>query len=366
MSEPRLFDLSKQQITELDIRIQHERGVAHISSNAGPLFDILNNIEADEQRDVNLYKANFCYTGFHAQSQTSALVDLSTDRTIGYVFPITAFRDSESFSNNWERRFADVGFRRVINLETLAVFSTSGSVVAYRGNDFYLDEVIPDDLSILVLGTEGLEGLDADLASLELMLSKAGITLLDSPGETQFAPKAASWKRRVKLSKPGQLASSDAPVFLSLIQSADRDPVGVGAFMHLYQILEFCIDNIFDWGVNAIATESLDTWTMKARLSEITGESYRLSVLDTDCLKTLHSREPLNILRASCSEFLTKLDIIHDETNPWYKLLYKCRNVIVHNQIKMLKSSSVTLSELNTCLRAAALEVLFAFDRPGA
>jgi hypothetical protein len=164
--------------------------------------------------------------------------------------------------------------------------------------------------------------------------------------------------------KPGPLVAGEATVFLGLLKSADRDRVGIGAFMHLYQALEFCIDQIFGWGVKKIAREQLDTWDMKDKLSRITGELHRLSLLDAECLRTLPSRASLHRLADGCRDFLSALNVEFDANAPWHKLLYKCRNIIVHNQIMMMKVPNVPLQALVATLRTASIEILFCFAVP--
>lgn len=364
MVESRLFDLSKDQVAELGIRIEHGRGSAHVTSTSGPLFDIINGIGADDERDINNYHVRVCYTGFSGESQTTSLLAADSDKTIGYIFPITSFRSGDNLGGAWPRRFADVGFRSVTVPDTLAIFSNFGSTATYRGAELFLDEVIPDELSVMVLGRESLAQWGVDLKTTELMLTRAGVSLLSSLDDVATAHIAGSWTAKTRLMKPGPLVADDAQVFLNLVRSADHDRVGVGAFMHLYQAMEFCIDHIFNWGVSQIAKESLDTWEMKARLSEITGESHRLGILDAHCLGEIRSRGSLIELQGSCSDFLNKLSVEHDASWSWHRLLYKCRNIVVHNQVKMLKASAVPLQHLNTCLRAAALDILFAFSLP--
>ncbi len=361
---PGLLDLSIGQINELGVRIVHEDGRARIFSNYGMLFEIRHGIGSDEQRDITKYHVRMCYSGFPGEAQTSRLRLRNSGTTIGYVFPLTALRDAEHLGDVWPRRFADVGFRSTINIETLSRFANVGSVGGYRDQALFLDELLSDDLSILVVGYENIKigGISAPV--LELMLLKEGITLLSGLEELRVARKADNWRYQITMAKPGEIVTADAAIFLNLIKSADQDRIGVGAFMHLYQAMEFCIDHIFSWGIEKIAHSNFDTWEMKNRLSEITGEKHRLRILDTECLSSLQNRTSLSELRDSCQMFLTAVGVDYKEDSGWYSLLYKARNIIVHNQIKMMRAATVPLTELNSCLRVASLDILFAFDKP--
>lgn len=44
--------------------------------------------------------------------------------------------------------------------------------------------------------------------------------------------------------------------------------------------------------------------------------------------------------------------------------LNKCRNIIVHNQIMMMKVPNAPLQALTSTLRTASIEILFSFAMP--
>lgn len=358
------FDLSKDEVAELAIEISETDEGCRVDASAGELFEIVNCAAPDERRDPSLYSVFVCQTAHVGERETRRLDDPITGATLGYVFPVTAFRDSENFSGIWPRRFADVAFRYATAVSILAEFRATVSIESLRDRKLYLDQVFDDTLSIAVLGNAARDGLAVDADTLELMLFKQGVGIVNSRLDLLPNPASPPWSSRIKLVKPGRLVAREAAVFLSLLKSADRDRVGIGAFMHLYQALEFCIDHIFGWGVKRIARERLDTWEMKNQLSRITGESHRLSLLDAECLPTLPSRASLNQLADVCRDFLSALTVEFDPDAPWHKLLYKCRNIIVHNQIMMMKVPNVPLQTLVATLRAASIEILFCFAMP--
>lgn len=358
------FDLSKDDVAELGIEVSETDIGCRVEANGGELFEIVNCTAADEHRDPSLYSVFICQTAHVGERETSVLIAPKTGITIGYVFPIAAFRDSENFEGKWLRRFADVGFRHATSLPVLATFGAAVSIRSLRDQRHYLDQVFDDRLSIVVLGNEALDGLSVDTGTLELMLFRQGVGIVSSSLDILPNPAPSPRSSRIKLVKPGPLVAQESAVFLSLLKSADRDRVGIGAFMHLYQALEFCIDHIFGWRVEKIAKDGLDIWEMKDQLSRITGESHRLSLLDSECLRTLPSRATLSDLADSCRDFLKALQVEVDTDAPWHKLLYRCRNIIVHNQIMMMKVPGIPLQPLVATLRAASIEILFCFALP--
>ncbi len=358
------FDLTKEQVVELGIKVTESKVGCQVRSSAGEIFEIANTAMPDEQRDSKQYTVRFAQTAHVGERETRELTDPSTRQSAGYVFPLTAFRDSDNFDGTWPRRFADVAFRAATSHQSISQFSAPISIESLRNRRLFLDEVLDDALSIVVLGKTSVERFGVNNEALDLMLFKQGINVLYS--RTDLLPRAPAsvWSSRLKLAKPGDLVASEATVFLNLLRSADRDRLGVGAFMNLYQIFEFCIDHIFGWGVEKIANEGLDTWGMKSELSKITGESHRLGLLDSQCLPGLPNRNTLNDLAQGSREFLTALGVAFDADAAWHKLLYKCRNIIVHNQMAMIKTSHVPLHDLIVTLRAASIEILFSFARP--
>lgn len=365
-TEDGFFDLTKEQVAELGITVAETEDGCQVGSIAGEIFEVVNTAASDERRDPIRYTVLLAQTAHVGERETRQFVDPVTRESMGYVFPITAFRDTENFDGKWLRRFADVAFRVATSRENISRFSAAVSIESLRDRKLFLDEVLDDTLSIVVLGNAARDQLGVDNDVLEFMLFKQGINVVHSRADLLPRAPDSEWSVRLRLVKPGDLVAGEATVFLGLLRNADRDRLGVGAFMHLYQALEFCIDHIFGWGIEKIASESLDTWDMKAELSKITGESHRLSLLDSQYLPSIPSRSSLNDLARSSRGFLTPLGIDFDDDAPWYKLLYKCRNIIVHNQIMMMKTPQVPLQDLVATLRAASIEILFSFTKPDA
>ena len=357
------FDVPKEAVSELEIEVVETEEGCRVASKAGDLFEIVNGAPPDVRRNPTLYSVFVCQTEHTGELDTRPLLDSTLGKTVGYVFPVTAFRGGEAIDGTWPRRFADIGFRHATQLPILSEFGAAISISAIRDRKVYLDEVFNDDLSIAVLSNDARDALAVAPDTLELMLFKQGIEIVHSRFDIRSDPPALSGLTAARLIKPGPRVAGEATVFLSLFKSADRDQTGVGAFLHLYQALEFCIDHIFGWDVTRIGHDtSLDTWAMKEQLSRITGETYRLSLLDARFLRALPSRAPLNQLAQACSNFLKALEIEFETDAPWFKLLYKSRNIIVHNQMKMMKATSVPLRDLITTLREAAIEILFYFS----
>lgn len=358
------FDLSKEQAKELGITLSNDEKGCKIASVTGDLFEVVNTTQPDERRDASLYKT-FLVQSYHAGERESRQIQAApSQETLGYIFPIAAFRDSENFEGKWVKRFADVGFRAVTSYEYFANFGANISVDTLRGRQVYLDDVLDESLSIVVFGRQSLEKMEVDDATLRLMLLRRGLNVVDSIYDYTSKLSKSEWNYKVKLDSPGKILSSEAWVFLDLFKSVDQGHSLIGSFMSLYQALEFCIDHIFTWEVARIADSNLNTWDMKSELSKVTGESHRLGILDIECINGLKSRSILRDLAEVCREFLHSLEIDVDEDAPWYKLLYKCRNVLVHNQLMMLKKRDVPLSDLVTSFREASIEILFAFSKP--
>ena len=358
------FGLSGEDVSKLDLNfILQDNGIL-VTSSAGDLFEVRHDIQSDSQRDLKKYWVYICSSGFSGEAQTSRIKSNETGETLGYIFPITAFRNNSNIDGDWAKRFADVGFRSVVTAECLAAFSLGISIDQLKGRSVYLDEILPDTFSLLVVGFEAASKANISREILELMLLKHEIVVLRNYGDFVQTPVSRPWRLTLSLSLPSELIATEADVFIKLIKNADRDQIGIGAFLSLYQALEFCIDHIFSWSVTEIATSGVDVWELKSRLFDATSEKQRLAVLDSKCLANLRSRESLAALKESCGRFLSSVSVEYKEDADWFSLLYKARNIIVHSQIKMMRTDSVPLKELNMCLRAAAFDILFAFDKP--
>ena len=97
----------------------------------------------------------------------------------------------------------------------------------------------------------------------------------------------------------------------------------------------------------------------------MSADQRRSVLLDSYCVPAIQQRDSLDDLKSACVNLLTKLSIAYDEKCHWTTLLYKVRNSVVHNQILILKSNAIEdLSEVNQCIRRAALDLLFSFEKP--
>jgi hypothetical protein len=106
--ENRFFDLTQKEVAELGIVVAEADEGFQVGSNSGPIFTIKNPTDPDEQRPVNAYTTFLAQTAHVAERDTCRVVAPISDRTLGYVFPIAAFRDPENFEGIWLKRFADV------------------------------------------------------------------------------------------------------------------------------------------------------------------------------------------------------------------------------------------------------------------
>ncbi|MDP4005776.1 hypothetical protein [Methylobacterium sp. NEAU K] len=363
--QERFFGLTRHEVAELGITIEHGERTATIKASSSRVFDLTHGVTVDQPRDESKYLVEICCTGFPGESNIINLKEKLSSQSIGYIFPVTSFRTGEYIEGVWPRRYAEVGFRKITNLEKLSAFSESGSIDSFKEKTLCLDDVISDEVGILVVGVEQMQRLGMTLDMLELLLLKDGITIVRSLDEVGHAICKENWRSTINISVPDEIILSESVVLRQLFKSADADITGVGAFLLMYQAFEFCIDHIFAWAMHELARGGLTTWDMKARLSEVTGERFRLGVLDSKCLTRLTSRSSLDELKESSKIFLLAVGVEDQlEDQGWASLVYKVRNVIVHNQIKMMKAPQATLFDLNRALRQACLDILLSFSKP--
>jgi hypothetical protein len=357
--QKRLFGLTQDEEADLGIQFEHELDRSVVQSAAGELFQIRNCLNSAEQRELKNYEVQCCHTGVANQSAITCVRSHESGNTIGYIFPVTAFREQVGEPDDWITKFADVAFRGVVSKGFLTSFANAGDISALRDREIYLDDILSDDVSILVYGSEVAKSDGLDQAMIELSMLKSGIMTLSDLGDLDWSFPDFNYTKNLNIKKVSPVFCNETSIIKDLICISDMHRSSIGSFLSLYQALEFCIDCIFEWGVHQISTMNLDTWQLKDQLSRITTERRRLAILDSCCLSRMTSRTSLTDLKDSCIVFLQKLGVGEVNDMNWHQALYKVRNIFVHNQIKMMKSQNSYDEQFYSVFRKAVLDVIF-------
>lgn len=358
-----MFGLDSEDAAKLNLSVSFDGDTATVGSSLGQVFEVGHRMGDCDLRDASKYDLSFCLTGFHGEAQVARVQTRGEHTPLGYVMPITAFRSDAGLGDEWTKRFAHVAFRKLISLENFERYAAWKAFDSLRGKRLFPDEVFPDDLSLLILGKLNLEKAAISQSYLDLMLLDHGITRVGNAGWGKRPINLAKFSKNISVRSMSQVIKDDISVIYSVISSSDDDRSEVGRFIRLYQIMEYCLEAVYSWGLSSLLKAGFSSWKLKKKLGELTGERYRLGVLVSHCLSKPLSSSPFDLLAEECRNFLTALSEDADDQS-WQKLLYAVRNVVVHDQIRMLRAVNVPLTSINRHLRQVCFEVIANLKEP--
>lgn len=364
---PEFLDVGADDFPDLNLHVEWEVGQARLCSQVGEVCTFHHDIDVDEPRDIHKYHVVLCRIKGLKEIDGRKIMLQSTGDRLGFCFPLVALRSGIGIQSPWECRFADVGFRTLTSLEMLHKHSHLRSVTSLRSDrGFYLDEVYSDSCAMFVFSNDAMVKAALTPEILEVMLLERGINVLR--GFETYDISASGFTETINLGLriPCGEAREDCDVLLSVIRRGDVDIASAGAFLHYYQIFEFCIDLIFDREIQKLLGSGHDTWKLKEKLGEVASEKKRISLLNSQYLGADVRRDAFDDLKSECIAFLKDTDTGIDLESDWHVWLYKVRNIVIHSQIKLHKQAGhMELERLNEALRRACFEVLLNFQVPG-
>jgi hypothetical protein len=280
------------------------------------------------------------------------------------MFPVASFGASEGFTGKWAPVYARAALKRLTQRDVISRYLSPEKLESMRGSEVAIDRVIPDEYAVLVLGREALNRFGVSDRDVPLLMLKEGVLVIE-PGEGGSArDRSSEWTPVINVSKYSSIFSEDAHIFVKLFKAAERTGGESGTFIILYQVLEYCIEKVFEWGISGLVDNEISTRELKKRLSSITTEIYRLNILNTYCLSGGVDRKPMVSLAAEACKLLAALEVKLEEGRDWPALLYAVRNIVVHNQVRLMKIDLRSLDEINAVLKDVCLEIIFHFQRP--
>ena len=357
------LDASREDLAVLSLQVDHSNSNATLISAAlGEICTIEHNIKVEDPRPIAEYHVVLCRSPHLAES-SSCEIKLSPDgNRLGHFFPLSALRSGYGIDDGWPSKFAEVGFRKLTSLAALDKYSTIRTIEGLRDRVVFLDEVFADNSALCTFSKAALANHNINAETLELMLLEHGIQIASGP-EVRLAELNEKFEFSNKLRMPCSEAIPDAKIFSELIKRGDSNISEPGSFLQYYQVVEYCIDRIFDIELAKVPGLNLDSWTLREKLANVSSEKHRIAILNSEYLTKQVRRDRFAELKTACSDLLRDTDAAIDEGSDWHQWLYKVRNVLIHSQIRMQKQAGeMNIVDLNLALRRACFELLFYFD----
>lgn len=357
------LDLDAKAVEQLKLEVEHFAGGAIIKTSEGELARITHGLSPSELISPGELVACLCLTGRNAAADTQLVQTKPDDNRLGFIFPTTAFSEPEQIEGSWAARFAEAGFRLMLQIDRINQFSQirSADNLKSRGS-MPVDEFFGDDLSILVLSRKDIKALRVSLDELELMLLRAGVAVLQNRTLPRPHLRASPQHQNANLRRLCLEARSEATGLRKLYYSADRSESDIGSFLAYYQVIEFLLERIFRNEISHLTSTGLTTWALREQLNGMANEKFRLHLLSSKYLTQGCDRTLFTTVHEKASLLLTELGDVPTEDGTWFGPLYRVRGIIVHSQLRLFYlRSPALLSDLCTALRFACLELLCHF-----
>lgn len=351
--------------SEIQLSVRFQEGGCIVSADEFDFFEISNSVPSAEHHPLTAFLVTLCRTGNSTELQSSAIKLAGEDRnSLGYCFPVSAFGNAEAFDTQWAAVYGSAAFRFLTQAQMLRRFLTDDALGALRGQEVKIHNIYNDDLSVLILGREALDRFQVSERQIPLMLARKGICVTDEDDDGSYPPIFKPWRSAVSVARISEEFRNDEELFWRLIGMAARSGWETGSFLILYQCLEYSIQRVFDWGMVNISPQGISTWALKERLSKLTNEKFRLNVLNNHCFGGQVDAETLETLRVESRAVLAALGDNVDAHKSWTDALYAVRNLIIHNQIRLMRRADLSLREVNIALTRLCLEIIGSLTAP--
>lgn len=351
---------------EIRLSVRARAGGCIVSADEFVLFEISNSIPEAEHHSLGVFHIALCRTGNSAELQSFALKLRGEDRnSLGYCFPVSAFGNAEAFDTRWAAVYGSAAFRFLTQAQMLRSVLSDDVLGLLRGQEVGIHDIYDDDLSVLVLGREALDRFEVSDSQIPLMLAREGICVTDEDDDGTYPPIFKPWQPAISVARMSEEFRNEEELFWRLIRMAARSGWETGSFLILYQCLEYSIQRVFDWGMVNISPQGISTWDLKDRLSKLTNEKFRLNILNNHCFGGRVDAGILEALRGECRAVLAALgDDVAAHTS-WTGALYALRNLVIHNQVRLMRRTDLSLKEVNIALTRLCLEIIGSLAAPG-
>lgn len=288
--------------------------------------------------------------------------------TIGYIFPIMSLRTGEYLPvGKWPAIYAAAATRELVETE-IAVPHISGNSLDTR--EFEITDLLPENLGVLVLGRQQLDAALTSIEAVELMLMEYG----HMPRSFSFISSAVlspapNYESRVSLRPLASNLVGEVHGLKWLLASTSMQQTRPGKFLTLYQIFECTLSQVFGKAMAHMINDSrskTDPWWVREMVQTIQTETWRLNLIETNCLKVGASHASFAENREACEKLLVALGRRKAEDNnlSWAKALYLVRNTVVHNQTALLKIDESLMDDVCYTLQYVCFDVMSGFTDP--
>ena len=312
----------------------------------------------DSRYSLNNYSAWIAYNKDGGQEQLSAL---KKNKTFGYILPVNSLIDGTAFTENeFSVAYARAAIESIF-FKGIADHQTNDKLITEKPGEICISELIlsANTTSIVVVhnGIMTNENISKD----GLFISLAGRAITQIEPENESHCSASEYSKSIIINCISKELAHKEKIIQSLLTLATNQKSPFSKYLMIYQIIEILINDIFTKEMESIKSDEKFTssaWNMKKKLSEITAESHRISLLH-DHYQPGQKDQCFSVFTDKVSSFLQEhtLSEVHIEVKTWPQAVYKLRNSIVHNQGAMLDSDLFELESICHYFRQCCIKL---------
>lgn len=312
----------------------------------------------DSQYSLNNYSAWIATNKDGGQEQLSTL---KKDKTFGYILPVNSLIDGTAFTaNKYSAAYARAAIDSIF-FKGIADHQTNDKLITEMPGKICISELIlsANTTSIVVVhnGLMTNENISED----DLFISLAGRAITQIEPENESHCSVSEYSESIKINCTSKELAHKENIIKSLLALATIQKSPFSKYLMIYQIIEILINDIFTKEMEAIKSDKSFTssaWDMKKKLSEITTERHRISLLH-DHYQPERKDQCFSVFTDKVSSFLqehTPSEVDSGAKN-WPQAVYKLRNSIVHNQGAMLDSNLFELESICHYFRQCCIKL---------
>jgi len=320
-----------------------------------------------------------CVTGSN-KSSSFIRVKHTNDTRLGWIIPANYYSEPEIHNegNSFLADFAFAGLRFAVTNTEILQFSNIQTLIGPFSNTIDFEEIYPEEISFCVIDKQKFEENFTDLSNFKLALMRSGVFTVESVAEIDNYKsflKDSNYMDRfrdifhdhetknIKINDICEAVRDEAKNILSIINPFKLNFKSAWAYLSYYQSFELIIEHVLSKKVEDIAEEQLKAWKLKEKLMDITGEYKRLSLMDGYTKKHNNQIRVFTELKEICKRILVKCDEEFEKDREWVAYMYKCRNLLVHNQLSLYRKNIYEeLEDLNVAMFKVVMEVIFNYE----
>lgn len=288
--------------------------------------------------------------------------------TIGYAFPISALVEGTALQGtHWPLVYLRAASDAVLNGTVIDGIARSLKLAPMVTLE--LEDVLPPDMAIVVLGRQQLSGSAIRESDVTLSLHKLGYRHF-RPDEINTPMAGSAHTPRVNVQRMSGELSPVRDLIMRLLTLAMNETSPVGRFIATYQIFELLIGRLFELRMHALLAKACTTttngWAVREAINDFLSEKSRFEQLIN---AHLVSSVPAGLKQQTYSHAVNLIGLLEpgriiDPKTDLTSLIYDIRNFCVHRQRAISDNMREALFGFVDDLTHIALHVLHNFKEP--